>query len=161
MKRAFTLIELLIVAAILAILAAIALPNFLEAQTRSKVARMAADMRSLASAMETYHVDWGCYPRNPSDNMCMLVLDGLPELTTPAAYISRYPMDIFHWEGERVRPIVYGTCSSAQSYWYVYSYGPDRKNQYAAVLYDPTNGTVSAGDLKRTTARDVLAVAPQ
>ncbi len=32
MKRAFTLIELLIVVAIIAILAAIAVPNFLEAQ---------------------------------------------------------------------------------------------------------------------------------
>jgi prepilin-type N-terminal cleavage/methylation domain-containing protein len=59
--RGFTLIELLIVVAIIAILAAIAVPNFLEAQTRAKVARCKADMRSLATAIETYHIDYSTY----------------------------------------------------------------------------------------------------
>ena len=41
----FTLIEVLVVVAIVAILAAIAIPNFLEAQTRAKIARAKNDLR--------------------------------------------------------------------------------------------------------------------
>ena len=65
--RAFTLIELLIVVAIIAILAAIAVPNFLEAQTRAKVSRSRADLRSLATAVESYRVDHNKYPEG-TDN---------------------------------------------------------------------------------------------
>jgi prepilin-type N-terminal cleavage/methylation domain-containing protein len=63
MKRGFTLIELLIVVAIIAILAAIAVPNFLEAQTRAKVARVKNDMRTMATAIESYTVDNNKPPR--------------------------------------------------------------------------------------------------
>jgi type II secretion system protein G len=62
LKKAFTLIELLIVVAIIAILAAIAVPNFLEAQTRSKVSRTKADMRSVSVALEAYATDNNRYP---------------------------------------------------------------------------------------------------
>ena len=65
--RAFTLIELLIVVAIIAILAAIAVPNFLEAQTRSKVSRSKADIRTQAIAMEAYFVDHNSYTRDSED----------------------------------------------------------------------------------------------
>jgi prepilin-type N-terminal cleavage/methylation domain-containing protein len=62
LKKAFTLIELLIVVAIIAILAAIAVPNFLEAQTRAKVARIQSDQRTYATALETYYIDNNSYP---------------------------------------------------------------------------------------------------
>jgi prepilin-type N-terminal cleavage/methylation domain-containing protein len=61
-SRGFTLIELLIVVAIIAILAAIAVPNFLEAQTRSKVSRVMADHRSIATGLEAYYIDNNQYP---------------------------------------------------------------------------------------------------
>lgn len=87
--KAFTLIELLIVVAIIAILAAIAVPNFLEAQTRSKVSRVQADLRTLATALESYRVDNNRYPPTPFSSGDTLVLRVTPtRLTTPIAYIT-------------------------------------------------------------------------
>jgi prepilin-type N-terminal cleavage/methylation domain-containing protein len=65
---AFTLIELLIVVAIIAILAAIAVPNFLEAQTRAKFARAKSDMRTIATALEGYRIDTNKYPEQGIPN---------------------------------------------------------------------------------------------
>jgi prepilin-type N-terminal cleavage/methylation domain-containing protein len=96
--RAFTLIELLIVVAIIAILAAIAVPNFLEAQTRAKVSRAKADMRSLATATEAYQVDWNKYPVPSNDLGEQVPLSTATTevfetrtsvmLTTPISYIT-------------------------------------------------------------------------
>jgi prepilin-type N-terminal cleavage/methylation domain-containing protein len=86
LNRAFTLIELLIVVAIIAILAAIAVPNFLEAQTRSKVSRVKADMRSLATAVESYRIDANHYP--PPYGVSVMGRDSLSVLSTPVAYIT-------------------------------------------------------------------------
>jgi len=89
---AFTLIELLIVVAIIAILAAIAVPNFLEAQVRSKVSRVKADMRSIKTAVEAYRVDNNAYPflrlylgfTQTNRGGIHAVID----LTTPISYIT-------------------------------------------------------------------------
>jgi type II secretion system protein G len=86
--RAFTLIELLIVVAIIAILAAIAVPNFLEAQVRSKVSRAKADIRTIATALESYAVDYNKYPPTPfwgSSGVLRVIPN---QLSTPVAYIT-------------------------------------------------------------------------
>ncbi|GAB4313905.1 MAG: hypothetical protein Kow0059_05330 [Candidatus Sumerlaeia bacterium] len=95
-STAFTLIELLIVVAIIAILAAIAVPNFLEAQTRSKVSRCAADMRSIRVALESYAVDHNIYPETDigTTNITQAGV-GLFRCTTPIAYISSVPRSPF------------------------------------------------------------------
>lgn len=63
-ERAFTLIELLIVIAVVAILAMISVPNFLRAQTRAKLARAQSEMHVLAGALEAYWIDQRAYPPN-------------------------------------------------------------------------------------------------
>jgi len=97
-QAAFTLIELLIVVAIIAILAAIAVPNFLEAQVRSKVARTVADQRSLAVGIESYLVDHNRYVGRPQyEEVGWDDADyWLVPLTTPIAYLTQLPE--FPWK---------------------------------------------------------------
>ncbi len=118
--RAFTLIELLIVVAIIAILAAIAIPNFLEAQTRSKLSRVRADMRSIALAIEAYSVEHNQIPPVKSTFEGAL-LERLHHLTTPIAYISAVPRDPF----VRRRPPLYyeGSADDPSGATYLYNTG--------------------------------------
>ena len=88
---AFTLIELLIVVAIIGILAAIAVPNFLNAQMRAQIAKVKGDMRALGSAIETYRIDHNRYPFFDAYALPARynsITYRLISLTTPLAYIG-------------------------------------------------------------------------
>jgi len=60
-KEGFTLIELMIVIAIIGILAAIAIPQFSAYRTRSYNSAAQSDLRNLATAQEAYFVDENTY----------------------------------------------------------------------------------------------------
>ena len=187
-RRAFTLIELLIVVAIIAILALIAVPNFLEAQARAKVSRCMNDMRTLHLGINAYQVDWNDVLRDHNDHdspwwitswstehpgetpdMEINVSEGhytiaqWRPLTTPVAYLTTALI-----QGVS-KNVPYGQDTRGHDpgsgiyycivYWVILCGGIDRDNgdwlrgtalgHYWARPYDPTNGTVSDGDLWR------------
>ncbi len=211
----FTLIELLIVVAIIAILAAIAVPNFLEAQTRAKVSRAKSDMRTLATAIESYYVDNNKFPLAIVDapyaptyaaanrRYCLLVT-----LTSPIAYITSFPVDAFegdyrgsilpddariYYDYRRtyldtvsgqttLQQIATGlgfNVNEQPTSWLLYSPGPDKEQNINTKLankgtvpvsgfgdplgtwpyYDPTNGTISWGDVIRSSYGDESTLA--
>lgn len=85
-QAAFTLIELLIVVAIIGILAAIAVPNFLNAQVRAKVAKVQGDFKAIATAMEMYKLDNGRYISRYNN---ISWPNRFYPLTTPVSYLSQ------------------------------------------------------------------------
>lgn len=87
--NSFTLIELLIVVAIIGILAAIAVPNFLNAQVRAKVSRSMSDQRTMELAILQYSLDANDNPPHSHD------ANQNHWLTSPVAYLSGFLFDPF------------------------------------------------------------------
>ena len=56
-RGGFTLVEIMIVVAIIALLAAIAVPNFLRARKRSQATRILEDLRQIDSAIDQYAIE--------------------------------------------------------------------------------------------------------
>lgn len=91
--KAFTLIELLIVVAIIGILAAIAIPNFISAKVRAEVAKVQSDFHSVDLALRQYHFDCGDIPVRitiPPTHFSNYILN-MHELTTPIGYLNSLP----------------------------------------------------------------------
>lgn len=139
----FTLIEILVVVAILGIVVAISVINYLNAIGRARQRRSMSDMRSLATAVETYATDLNRYP--PASAFVMPAGLGLPTVNLATArpylqptYIKMVPM-VDGWSSW----FLYGT-TAARSDYALRSAGQGGVPQ-ATVVFGPT--TAFADDI--------------
>ncbi|MGB8168496.1 MAG: type II secretion system protein [Chthoniobacteraceae bacterium] len=65
-KHAFTLVEIMIVISIIALLAAIAIPNFLRARKRAQATRILDDLRLVDNALDLYAIEKSKSPGDPA-----------------------------------------------------------------------------------------------
>jgi general secretion pathway protein G len=77
-KRGFTLIELTIVMAIIALLLTFALPRYFEGLDRAREAALRQDLKTMREAIEQFHADRGVYPENLEDLVAQRYLRAIP-----------------------------------------------------------------------------------
>ena len=85
-ERGFTLIEMMIVVAIIAILVAILVPNFMRARAQAQTASCEANLKEIATILELYQTDHQVYPTGNSTP----VTTADPDL---APYLKQNPID--------------------------------------------------------------------
>ena len=87
-QKGFTLVELLIVIAIIGVLAALLMSNFIGVRQRARDAQRKSDLKQIQSALELYRSDLGLYPATIS--ACGAKLTGGSPVNT---YMEKIPCD--------------------------------------------------------------------
>jgi type II secretion system protein G len=88
-QRGFTLVELMVVVAIIALIATIIIPNFIHARQQADVSTSEANLKQIATGLELYLGDFDIYPAG-SD---LKVTPANLYKSTNNAYMQQTPID--------------------------------------------------------------------
>ncbi len=139
LREGFTLIEILIVIAVISILVGITLPRFRGMQQEGNIAKAKAELRSLQSAVETYYVhNNNTYPDTGSSALQTALNAQVPRIMP--SLTDSVPTDPFSTTGADYVYVMGGTNSK---FYIIYSAGPGGNG--SAVITDDavveTNGS--------------------
>ena len=130
-KNGFTMVELLIVIAIIGVLSALMMPNFVSIQDRAKEVSVKAIVLSVQNALENYQIDSGQYP-NGSD----LPISDLCEILIADGYLTQTPTNPFTGA----------------------NYTADDTSGQITYSYDSNTGVYSISAVKRDGSTNILTV---
>lgn len=115
-RLGFTLVELLVVVAIISILTSVAYVSFNVSQNKGRDAKRKQDLKAVSATLVSYYQDNGVYPGNDGDTFTSTSTNWIPGLTPN--YIQKLPTD------------------SKQGNLYLYSVGPESKSFVLWALLD-------------------------
>ena len=122
LQRAFTLIEVLVVVAILGILAAIVVPRIMDRPDEAKRVAASADIGAIVQALKLYRLDNGTYPATDQGLGALVqrpTTNPVPSNWKQGGYLDRLPKDPWGGDYQYLSPGIKGEID-------VFSFGADR-----------------------------------
>lgn len=101
--RGFTLIELMVVIAILGILAALIVPKFVGFTDDARVSAAKQDIASIMQALKVYRIDNGTYPTTEQGLRALIAkptTEPIPSNWRQGGYLERNSMPMDPWKRE-------------------------------------------------------------
>ena len=136
-----TLIEMMVVLVIIAIIAALIVPNVIGRPDQARVTVARSDIRTLASALELYRLDARAYPTTQQGLAALVqrpVLAPVPAVWATGGYLAALPQD--PWG----KPYLYVAPGRAAPY-DLSSYGADGAPGGSGIDTDLTNAPAAGG----------------
>ena len=115
LRKAFTLIELMIVVVILGLLATIVMPRILDRPEQARRMKAKVDIRSIESTLALFKTDTGRFPTT-SEGLEVLVSDPGIKGYNSDGYLDKVPLDPWGNRYIYLSPGVYGKDYDLESY---------------------------------------------
>jgi type II secretion system protein G len=143
LQKGFTLIELMIVIAIIAILAAILIPNFLHARAESQTAACEGNVKQIATALEEWAVDnSGNYPAAVGA-VSPATFNGSKSGAAGTVYMANAPQDAVSGTPYTYASPAIAICNPPPAPALSYSLNDDGKHDSTVAIANAAKGAVS------------------